>query len=108
MSKYSNKKTLCDGILFDSKAEAKRWMELKALENLGAIEGLVRQKTYRLVKGKWNNGKAFSISYRADFVYNLDGEVIVEDVKGYKTEAYELKKKLMKAIYNIEIVEVRR
>ena len=105
--KYGNTKTTVDGITFDSKAEAARYKELRALEIVGVIKGLERQKTYKLCKGRWNNGKPFSISYRADFVYTLDGEVIVEDVKGYRTEAYRLKKKLMKAVYGIEITEVK-
>ena len=105
--KYGNTKTEVDGIVFDSKAEANRYKELRALEIVGVIKGLERQKTYKLCKGRWHNGKPFSISYRADFVYTLDGEVIVEDVKGYRTEAYRLKKKLMKAVYGIEITEVK-
>lgn len=63
----------------------------------GVIKGLELQKTYKLCKGRWNNGRPFSISYKADFVYTLDGDIIVEDVKGFRTEAYQLKKKLMKA-----------
>lgn len=105
--KYGNKKTQVDGITFDSKAEAERYKELKRLELIGVIKGLELQKTFRLCKGRWENGKPFSISYRADFVYNLDGDIIVEDVKGFRTEAYQLKKKLMRAVYGIEITEVK-
>lgn len=105
--KYHNRKTIVDGITFDSKAEAERYKELKRLELIGVIKGLELQKTYRLCKGRWENGKPFSISYKADFVYTLDGDVIVEDVKGYRTEAYQLKKKLMRAVYGIEITEVK-
>lgn len=105
--KYRNKKTTVDGITFDSKAEAERYQELKRLEIMGVISGLELQKPYRLCKGRWNNGKPFSITYKADFVYTLDGEIIVEDVKGFRTEAYQLKKKLMMAVYGIEITEVR-
>lgn len=105
--KYGNHKTEYDGIKFDSKAEADRYKVLKALEIQGIIKGLELQKPYKLCKGRWNNGKPFSISYIADFVYSLDGEIIVEDVKGFRTEAYQLKKKLMKAVYGIEIVEVK-
>lgn len=104
--KYGNKKTEVDGIKFDSKAEANRYEKLKALEKSGVIKGLELQKTYKLCKGRWNNGKPFSISYKADFVYSLDGDIIVEDVKGFRTEAYQLKKKLMKAVYGIEITEI--
>lgn len=105
--KYGNRKTVVDGITFDSKAEANRYEELRALELTGVIKGLELQKPYRLCKGRWENGKPFSITYRADFVYTLDGEIIVEDVKGYRTEAYQLKKKLMRAVYGIEITEVK-
>lgn len=104
--KYGNKKTTVDGITFDSKAEAERYKELKRLELLGVIKGLELQKTFRLCKDRWNNGRPFSISYKADFVYTLDGDIIVEDVKGFRTEAYQLKKKLMKAVYGIEITEI--
>ena len=107
MNKYFNEPTEVDGITFDSKAEANRYKELKALELKGIIKGLELQKTYKLCKGRWHNGKPFSISYRADFVYILDGDIIVEDVKGFKTEAYQLKKKLMMAVYGIEITEVK-
>jgi hypothetical protein len=105
--KYHNRKTIVDGITFDSKAEAERYKELKRLEIMGVIKGLELQKPYRLCKGRWENGKPFSITYKADFVYTLDGETIVEDVKGYRTEAYQLKKKLMRAVYGIEITEVK-
>jgi len=45
-------------------------------------------------------------SYRADFTYvNEDGQPIVEDVKGFRTPVYRLKKKLMRALYGIEILE---
>lgn len=105
--KYGNRKTQVDGITFDSKAEAERYKVLRALELTGVIKGLELQKPYRLCKGRWSNGKPFSITYRADFVYTIDGEIIVEDVKGYRTEAYQLKKKLMRAVYGIEIAEVK-
>ena len=104
--KYGNHKTEVDGIKFDSKAEANRYEKLKDMEKSGIIKGLELQKPFRLCKGRWNNGKPFSISYKADFVYTLDGDIIVEDVKGFRTEAYQLKKKLMKAVYGIEITEI--
>ena len=104
--KYGNHKTEVDGIKFDSKAEANRYEKLKDLEKSGIIKGLELQKPFRLCKGRWNNGKTFSISYNEDFVYTLDGDIIVEDVKGFRTEAYQLKKKLMKAVYGIEITEI--
>ena len=107
--KYGNKKTMVDGIVFDSKAEAHRYTELIALQNLGVIKNLQLQKSYFLVKGgKWENGRKYSpVKYVADFVYELDGDLIVEDVKGFKTKEYVIKKKLMKERYGIEITEVK-
>ena len=116
--KYHNRKTEVDGIVFDSKAEAQRYTELIALQNLGVIKNLQLQKSYFLVKGgKWENGRKYSpVKYVADFVYELDGDMpvseflelmIVEDVKGFKTKEYVIKKKLMKERYGIEITEVK-
>ena len=85
--KYGNRKTTVDGITFDSKAEAERYKELKRLELIGVIKGLELQKTFRLCKGRWNNGKPFSISYRADFVYNLDGDTVEKELTEIEWDA---------------------
>lgn len=45
-NKYSNKITLVDGIKFDSKAEAKRYKELKLMEQAGLIKSLVLQPKF--------------------------------------------------------------
>lgn len=45
-------------------------------------------------------------SYRADFEYTEDGETIVEDVKGFKTKEYIIKRKLLLWRYGIKIREV--
>ena len=47
--KYRNKKVEVDGILFDSKKEANRYMELKLLEKAGEITDLKRQVRYELI-----------------------------------------------------------
>lgn len=101
-SKYRNKKTEADGLVFDSQKEARRWGDLKTLERAGEIIDLKRQVKYELEI----NGHLIC-SYKADFTYRRTGrpEVIVEDAKGYRTQIYGLKKKLMKAIHGIEILE---
>lgn len=103
--KYKNKITFVDGIKFDSKAEAKRYMELKFLESAGRISNLQRQVRYQIVV---NNMKI--TTYIADFVYTDDkGHQVVEDQKGGKatmTPLYRVKKKLMKAVHGIDIKEV--
>lgn len=110
MSKYGAKKTVVDGITFDSKREAERYCELKLLLRGKAIRDLRLQVKYELVPAVRYNGKVMqrAINYYADFVYtdNRTGEEIVEDVKGYKTQVYTMKKKMMLEKYGIQIREV--
>ena len=117
-SKYKAVKTTIDGITFDSKKEAKRYTELKLLEKAGHITHLELQPEYQITI----NG-AKICKYKADFryftvraennerSYNSKGEwqtptktgdkegQIVEDVKGFKTPIYRLKKRLVEASY---------
>lgn len=120
-SKYRNIKTVVDGITFDSKKEAKRYQELKLMEKAGEIENLEYQKIYDLVikdmhpEGQMRGDVMVSIcKYKADFSYSIPfspgvwGKDVVEDVKSEitrKLPAYRIKKKLMKAIYGIDILE---
>ena len=98
-NKYGNVKTTLDGIVFDSRAEANRYAELKMLEKGGAITDLKLQVPFELIpafifKGK----KQQSLKYGADFVYVMDGEKIIEDVKSPATrnnQVYKIKKKFM-------------
>ena len=117
-NKYKAVKTTIDGITFDSKREAKRYTELKLLEKAGHITHLELQPEYQITI----NG-AKICKYKADFRYftvrqenneqytNSKGEwqtptitgdkegQIVEDVKGFKTPIYRLKKRLVEACY---------
>lgn len=102
--KYRNKPTTFAGIQFDSKREASRYQALRLLERNGEVRNIRRQVTYNLVvEGK------LVCKYRADFVYEeLRKGVwaeVVEDVKGYRTPMYRLKKKLLKAIYGFDVRE---
>lgn len=103
-SKYKAKKTTIDGITFDSKKESKRYLQLKAMEKVGAISKLQLQVPFVLIE-KSSYGR--SIKYVADFVYyNKNGSKVVEDVKGVQTPVYKLKKRLMAEKYGILIQEV--
>ena len=112
MNKYGNKKTYIDGIRFDSKKEANRYIELKILLLSGKITGLELQKPFTLIPSQYLtiNGKRKCIErplkYVADFVYHQDGKTVVEDVKGRKTPAYIIKRKLMLCVHGIRISEV--
>lgn len=100
--KYKNIKVVIDGIKFDSKAEARRYRELKFLESAGEIELLSLQPKLDLVINDKKCG-----FYKADFEYYEGGRRVIEDVKGVKTPVYNLKKKLIKALYDIDILETK-
>lgn len=97
---------------YDSKKEYHRAAELKILERAGIISNLNEQVKYELIPPQYEiiNGKKKcierAISYYADFQYTENGNTIVEDVKGFRTEVYKIKKKLMLYIHGVKIREV--
>lgn len=101
-NKYHARKTEVDGILFDSAHEAKRYGELRFNLLAGNIQNLRLQVPYVLIPKSEYGGK---IEYIADFVYEENGRVIVEDAKGVRTPVYKLKKRLMAELYGIKIKE---
>ena len=102
-NKYHAKPTYVGDIRFDSKKEAKRWQELGLLERAGEIKNLRRQVEFELIP-KTSHGRR--IVYRADFVYDIGGQEVVEDAKGVKTDVYRLKRRMMAERYGIIIQEV--
>lgn len=107
-SKYHAKKTVVDGITFDSRKEADRYLVLKGMEEDGAIEDLRRQVRYELIPAFDVDGKHYRpVYYVADFVY-VDKETsktVVEDVKGMRTDVYRLKSKLFARRYGVSVRE---
>lgn len=106
-SKYHNKKLTVDGQTFDSGKEYRRFRELCLLERAGQIAGLQRQVKFELLPAQRIDGKVVerACSYVADFVYTEDGQQVVEDAKGMRTQEYRLKRKLMLYIHGIRIRE---
>ena len=106
-NKYGNIKTTVGGITFDSKLEAKRWTELCLLERAGVIANLERQVVFPIVI---NGAKVCAM--KPDFCYtNSHGVKVVEDTKSVataKNAVYRLKKKLIKAVYDVDIIEIFR
>lgn len=116
-TKYNAKKTVVDGIKFDSLKESLRYWELKLLQQAGVIRDLELQPRYDVVV----NGHKICY-YKADFRYfDIEkGAEVVEDVKAMPKTAkgqkafkgtpawrmYRLKKKLVEALYPIKIIEV--
>lgn len=126
MSKYKAIKTTVDGIRFDSKKEAARYEVLKVMQKSGVIKNLRMQVPFVLIPdqretdvwipykkpikgemGRWKPGKVIErrCVYVADFVYEQDGETVVEDVKGRRTKEYIVKRKLLLHQYGIRIKE---
>lgn len=109
--KYSNVRTIFEGMQFDSKAELKRWLELQILRRAGHIAQLERQVEYVLIPSqpRPSGGTERKCSYIADFRY-LDckaNKVVIEDVKGAATPEYRIKRKLMLHVHRVEIREVK-
>ena len=92
-----------DGQVFDSQNEYRRWCELKLLQRAGRISNLKRQVQYELIP-KQDGERA--CTYVADLVYiDSDGNTVVEDTKGVRTDAYKIKRKLMLQKHGIRIKE---
>lgn len=98
MSKYRNKPIEIDGRVFHSQKEGRHYIALKTLERAGKISELECQVVYPLDV----NGQRIC-KYILDFRYREADQRVHEDVKGVETPAFKLKRKLMKAIYGIEV-----
>jgi len=102
VSKYKSVKT--EG--YASKAEARRAAELKLMERAGSISGLREQVIFELAPSVIVQGrKRPPLRYIADFAYIEDGQQVIEDVKGFRTDVYRIKRHLMATVHGIEIRE---
>lgn len=117
--KYLSRKAKVDGITFDSIKEAHRYVYLKKRQELGLISDLKLQVKFELIpiqrepstltkRGKEKKGKTIElpVTYIADFVYMENGNMVVEDTKGFKTKDYIIKRKLMLYVHGIRIKEI--
>lgn len=108
MNKYKNKKIIVDNIKFESNLEAERYRQLKLLQRAKQISNLRLQVPFLLQESFKKNGKTHrEINYIADFVYEENGQTIVEDTKGMKTETFKIKQKLFEYKYpdlNLKII----
>lgn len=132
-TKLNNQSIVIDGIEFDSKKEGNRYCELKLLQRAGKISNLECQKRYELIPAQYETvetGEYYkvgakkgqpktkqvcieqSVVYIADFVYQENGQTVVEDVKGFREPSsatyakFVLKRKMMLWIHGIKIKEV--
>lgn len=125
-NKYFAKKIVVGDKVFDSKKEAERYQVLSAMEKAGAIQDLQCQVKFELIPAQYeeiaiNSSKGNAtktkqkcierkVEYKSDFVYMQNGELVVEDVKGFRNgEAYKLfviKRKLMLKVHGIKVKEI--
>lgn len=106
-NKYGARKVIVDGETFDSQREYKRWTDLRLLQERCEIFNLERQVKYVLapsVKFTGEKKAKAALRYFADFRYvDINGETVVEDAKGRETEAFRIKRHLMKSVHNIDV-----
>ena len=101
-SKYGAVKT--NG--YSSKKESIRAAELKLLERAGHITELREQVVYVLAPPVVIQGrKRPALRYIADFEYMEKNCLVVEDVKGFRTDVYRIKRHLMASVHGIKIRE---
>ena len=122
-NKYKNRKVITAEGVFDSVREYHRYLELRLLERAGKIKDLQRQVKFVLIPAQYELYERYSDKtgkrlkdgrrcvekeciYLADFVYFDGNHNVVEDTKGFRTEAYIMKRKLMLHKYGIKIREV--
>ena len=131
--KYKAQRTYAHGKWFPSKLEAARYTELFFLERSGDITELELQPQFKFIIGGNNtelgmkpdictypkcgrptNFKRCALhpitvtTYRADFRYkNRNGIVVVEDVKGYETPEFKIKKRLFEAYFGKLLITKR-
>lgn len=100
-NKYHAKKITIGDTTYDSKKEFKRAEYLEWLQKIKQISNLQKQVKFVLQEPYVNNKgeKIRAITYIADFVYTQDGKTIAEDTKGFRTEVFNIKKKLFEKKY---------
>lgn len=126
MSKYHAKKVVVDGIEFDSKKEAAHYQELKLLQRAGKISNLQTQVKFDLIPAQYEEVTEYTpktnkpktvkklierkVQYIADFAYEQDGKIVVEDTKGYRESSaytiFVIKRKLMLWLHGIKVKEI--
>lgn len=124
-TKYNSSKVVHDGITFDSKIEGERYLYLREMERQGVITDLQMQVEYeilprqskQIIKHLKTKDKVVEkflehpVTYKCDFQYMHNGELVVEDVKGSSSAMsrdFPIRKKLMLFMHGIEIRVIKQ
>lgn len=108
--KYGAVRQEADGHTFDSTREYERYVELKLLQRAKKIHELKVHPSWEIII----NGVLVCV-VELDFRYKMhvrDGVfgplvIVAEDVKGVDNPLSKLKRKLLKAVHNIDVVLVK-
>jgi hypothetical protein len=109
--KYRNQPQREDGHNFASKAEVRRYFELKTMQAAKLISELKVHPEFALHSPDPNGIPRRVCAYIADFSYQRDGKLVIEDCKSSVTRVhstYQLKRRMIEAEYGISVVEILR
>ena len=108
-NKYNAKRVQVGGIWFDSKAEAKRYNELKLMRAAKLIEDLKVHPSLKIPSDEFVHMPQIC-TVELDFYYfDLKTKLYVwEDVKGRDNPLSKLKRKLVEAFYGIEVEVIKQ
>ena len=106
MSKYGAKKTVIDGIKFDSKMEGDYYLYIKKQKEDGKIKDFSLQPEFILQPKFEKDGKKYlPIKYKSDFkVMHNDGTEEIIDIKGFSTADFKIKAKLFNYNYKEKLI----
>jgi hypothetical protein len=110
VNKYNSRRVTIDGYTFDSIRESERYGELKLMEKAHEISDLEIHPIIVLQRSFFYRGRKIrSVTYEADFGYfsYIDGVFVYEDLKGFETQLFRLKWKLLMYQFRNSPVELR-
>jgi hypothetical protein len=97
--KFNAKAVEDEGHRFSSKKEHRYYRQLLLLQKAGIVSFFLRQVPFHLPGG---------VKYVTDFqIFYTDGEITFVDVKGFETSEFKMKKKMVEALYPIQIEVVK-
>lgn len=102
MTKYKAKKCTMNGVNFDSKAEMNRYCQLRIMQMAGEIKNLKCHPAFDI-----DYNEKHICKVELDFCYEEDGMTIVEDVKGCDNALSKLKRKMVKAFHNVDVIIIK-
>jgi hypothetical protein len=105
-NKYRNNRVEIDGIKFDSEKEGRFYTQLKLRKKAGEVKDFQRQVPFAIEVNGIHIAKYlldFQVEYPDGRIDYIDIKAKTKEGKWITTDTFKLKKKLVEAIYKIEI-----